>query len=113
MSQMLDSKMAVMDAALNTFYTALGRNDYYSNGMGKFAHFCLVNGIEADDIEDELKENVDNCLLVDFDKSFPFPNSTTFTHQKEKLGKILQILQYCYTYQVSPQVDAKMTIIRS
>eukprot|EP01084_Bolivina_argentea_P285951 490458_1 len=92
-----------MDATLNCYYIALQRNDYYSNEVGKFTRFCFINGIEANDIETELKYDIDDCLLVDFDKNFPFPES--FKSEHDKLTRILEILKYCYKYQTFPLTD--------
>eukprot|EP01084_Bolivina_argentea_P293717 505222_1 len=99
MSETLNDNLKIMDCALNEYYCMLQRNDYYSNGIGKFSVFCHENGIDATDIEDELKENASNCLLTDFDAQFPFHESVKINNENERLKKILEVLKYCYKYQ--------------
>eukprot|EP01084_Bolivina_argentea_P072964 132432_1 len=84
-----------IDKALHLYYKHYQRSDYISseNNNGKFQIFCEENGFEDDDVETELQALPDECMLVEFDDTFPLLRS--IINPKEKISKIHEILNYC------------------
>eukprot|EP01084_Bolivina_argentea_P058348 106558_1 len=57
-----------IDFGLKAYYEKLGRKDYVrTDGEGKFKFFVEESGFEDDGIEDELKQEPDECTIVEFD----------------------------------------------
>eukprot|EP01083_Nonionella_stella_P020917 58011_1 len=54
-----------IDTGLDAYYAQLGRDDYKTNGVGKFRTFCDDNGLDAPAVKEELAE--EECILVEFD----------------------------------------------
>ena len=71
-----------IDEALEEYYANSGRDDYINNNIGKFASYCKANGIDCDDIDEELKYDPTDCLLIDFDQNFPLSSSIDITINK-------------------------------
>eukprot|EP01084_Bolivina_argentea_P011002 20551_1 len=53
--------------ALSRYYKSLGKP--YDK---LFSTYCEDNGLDEETIEEELKQQPEDCLLVDFDDDFPF-----------------------------------------
>ena len=86
-----------IDTALNLYYRALGHFDYYNDdGIGKFMEFCEENGLDEDDIEDELDEPTE-CMYVDFDENgFPFTEQEQSADDNTKKAIIYTIIRDAY-----------------
>eukprot|EP01083_Nonionella_stella_P053943 142542_1 len=66
-----------IDEVLHQFYKDANRKDYLNKeNIGKFAEFCIDNGMDDDMLEDELSSDAPatSSLLVYFDDNFPFQN---------------------------------------
>eukprot|EP01084_Bolivina_argentea_P290950 499948_1 len=88
-----------LDDALKLYYENVGRTDYVNNdGIGKFLQFATDNGLEEDDIDDELGEFVDaaDCIYIDFDDDFPFESN--FDDENKRKEAMFKILQNCYKF---------------
>merc|ERR1712176_1676812 len=74
-----------------------GRYDYYNkDNIGKFIDFCEDNGLDVDDIEEEL-DDPNNCMYVEFDgDDFPFPDNLKDKDTESLNSEIFQILKECY-----------------
>eukprot|EP01084_Bolivina_argentea_P288055 494348_1 len=58
-----------IDDGLAIYYQTNKRNDYFNDdGIGKFVDFCEVNGFDDGDVEEEMKTDPDECMLIDFDE---------------------------------------------
>eukprot|EP01084_Bolivina_argentea_P048752 89771_1 len=92
-----------LDTAMNSYYISVGRNDYYDkNKNGKLSTYCKSNGIDLDDIVDELKYDPLDCLLVDFDETFPFHSSHSIKTKKDSTLIKYDIIKYCYENGTAP-----------
>ena len=87
-----------IDTALNLYYRALGHFDYYNeDGIGKFMEFCEENGLDEDDIEDELEEEPTQCVYVDLDEDgFPFIEKEQSADDDAKQAIIYTIIRGAY-----------------
>ena len=83
-----------LDSAMNRYYISVGRIDYFDDdNNGKLSSFCNLNGIDLDDIADELKYDPLDCLLVDFDETFPFHSTHSIQTKNAKImAKIMKKL---------------------
>eukprot|EP01084_Bolivina_argentea_P281838 482303_1 len=64
------SKIDQTCTAIGRYYKSLGKQ--YN---GKFSEFCDENALDVEDVEEELRQKPDECLVIDFDNKFPFPNT--------------------------------------
>ena len=90
-----------IDEALADYYLDCGLTDYHDNSqdnIGKFAGYCKANGIESDDIDEELTYDAMECLLIDFDQDFPLKNHINITNKRERGIAIFDILKHCHQY---------------
>ena len=87
-----------LDSAMNDYYISVGNHNYYSDNAktGKLSKYCKFNGIDIDDIADELKYDPLDCLLVDFDVKFPFHPSHSIQTKNEQTLIKYNIIKYCY-----------------
>eukprot|EP01084_Bolivina_argentea_P024205 45137_1 len=81
------SKIEVTSNNLRKYYESLNRN--YDN---LFTVFCEDNGIDDDGLLNELNEQPDQSILIDFDQDFPFAH----VPPTEKQRDILKIIKHCY-----------------
>lgn len=106
------NSFARFDKAMNAYYISVGHHNYFEknknnakkrqNKNGKFSMYCKINGIDIDDIADELKYDPLDCLLVDFDDKFPFhPSHSIQTKNDQTLIKY-NIIKYCYENGIAP-----------
>eukprot|EP01084_Bolivina_argentea_P070046 127419_1 len=88
-----------IDKGLKTYYEYLRRNDYENEeGVGKFLLFCDDNECDPDDINDELNGDAADCIYIDFDETFPFPNNMKLEEDGAKKNEIFTIIKQCYNY---------------
>eukprot|EP01084_Bolivina_argentea_P097171 174697_1 len=65
-----------IDSGIAIYYEDCGRDDYYDEEKsGKFMSFCIANDLDDDDIERELNNDPQDCILLDFDQEFPLINA--------------------------------------
>ena len=77
---------------LSKYYKSLGKQyEVNDDGKGIFEVFCDDNGLD-ETIEDELKEDVEQCMLVDFDEDFPLKKPMNDDAKKKF---ILQTINDC------------------
>eukprot|EP01083_Nonionella_stella_P087227 242578_1 len=94
-----------VDDALAQYYQDCGRNDYFDEetGMGRFEKYAEDEGLEDNDVDEELGDDVNgpnDCLLMDIDPVFPLPMSTTDRESRDY--DEFKILKHCYTHGVAP-----------
>eukprot|EP01084_Bolivina_argentea_P104299 186766_1 len=99
----MNNDVIKIDKALALYYKLMGRNDYMSNGIGKFHIWCDENGFEGDDIRDELNASFDECTLIDFTSIDNFPFDPTNLNdgditKNDKMKTILDILKQCFMH---------------
>eukprot|EP01084_Bolivina_argentea_P175120 303308_1 len=86
-----------IDRGLKIYYEQLGRHDYENDDkIGMFLAYCNDNGLDLEDIEDELSvEDPADCMYVEFDiDNFPFETTIETDEQKPKI--IFEIIKQCY-----------------
>eukprot|EP01084_Bolivina_argentea_P173224 300033_1 len=71
--------------ALSRYYKSLGKP--YDK---LFSTYCEDNGLDEETIEEELKQQPEDCLLVDFDENCPFEKEP-----KDKVQAIFDIIRKC------------------
>eukprot|EP01084_Bolivina_argentea_P288054 494346_1 len=80
-----------IDDGLAIYYQTNKRNDYFhDDGKGKFAEYCEANGFEDDAVEEEMQNDPDDCMLVDFDEEDGVPFAKTPEN-------VFEILKNCYS----------------
>eukprot|EP01084_Bolivina_argentea_P058346 106555_1 len=88
-----DSVIDRIDLGLKTYYEKLGRKDYVKeDGVGKFKFFVEECGFDDDSIEDELKQEPDECTIVAFDWDDNFPLKEEIEDEDAKNEEIHRIL---------------------
>eukprot|EP01084_Bolivina_argentea_P267375 453839_1 len=95
-------KMEKIDILLGKYYDAMGQNDYFIDGVGKFKVFCENNSHHINEIAKSLNIDIESNLNVheekinffDIDNEFPFIADVQI--QKQKEVEILKILKYLY-----------------
>eukprot|EP00486_Rosalina_sp_Unknown_P004023 CAMPEP_0201577498 /NCGR_PEP_ID=MMETSP0190_2-20130828/23921_1 /ASSEMBLY_ACC=CAM_ASM_000263 /TAXON_ID=37353 /ORGANISM="Rosalina sp." /LENGTH=179 /DNA_ID=CAMNT_0048009601 /DNA_START=33 /DNA_END=572 /DNA_ORIENTATION=+ len=99
-----------IDHALAKYYQTCGRDDYLDkNGMGKLLRYVIENGFITDELSINL-ELGDNCLpngcsYLRFDgNKFPIPDYI-FIPPQNVPAFTFYIIQYCYKYEQSPNVE--------
>eukprot|EP01084_Bolivina_argentea_P205127 350470_1 len=93
---MSSSIFAKIDKSLEEYYISMGVEDYRSDGTGKFLSFCIENGLDEDDIDEEFACDPSDCSYVEFDDEFPIKRP--ISNNKDRLKYIFDIIQYCYKY---------------
>eukprot|EP01083_Nonionella_stella_P208880 757693_1 len=90
-----------IDNALEKYYFSVNVSSYRNKeGQGKFKLYCDDNGFEQNDIEEELSQGADDCMLVDFDgKYFPL---TEELDEKKRNEEIYRIIKCCADYAEPP-----------
>eukprot|EP01083_Nonionella_stella_P019001 52844_1 len=90
-----------IDKALGDYYAALGRSNYYdANKKGKFVNFCVENGFEEDDIDEEFQNNPSDCMYVEFDEEFPLQPAIDDPDARQ--CEIVRIIKYCFDHGKAP-----------
>eukprot|EP01084_Bolivina_argentea_P120587 213768_1 len=85
-----------IDICLSRYYAKNGNKVYFNkNNIGKFREFCDENGFDDDFVEEEIRENFEDCQLLDFDDHFPFIENQLQDQNKNK--EIYRILQKCFS----------------
>ena len=107
-SNKMSKSFSELDAAMNAYYKSVGRDDYYidhqNSSIGKLSKYCKANGIDIDDIADELKYDPLDSLLVDFDDKFPFHSSHLIQTQNEQTMIKYNIIKHCYQNGKAPSL---------
>eukprot|EP01084_Bolivina_argentea_P032087 59363_1 len=87
-----------IDNALNLYYRALGRYDYFNDhNMGEFAKFCYENGFDVGDIHQK------SCsVYAGFDEDFPFIDKEYNLDQTKKNEIVYEVIKSCYEYGLPP-----------
>eukprot|EP01084_Bolivina_argentea_P080312 145510_1 len=81
--------------ALGRYYTSL-----HCEYNDEFSAWCTINGFYDDDVREELEvQDVNECMLLDFDQEFPFEREPKSNKVKQIL--IFEILTKCYN---NPQI---------
>jgi len=91
------AQIAKICNGLRKYYASLGKGAEYvnANGVGKFTAYCEDNGIDDDEAEN-LGDDPEQCLLVDFDDDFPVPKDKESMEEQEKKKYIFEILLQCH-----------------
>eukprot|EP01084_Bolivina_argentea_P263713 446437_1 len=94
-----DSKAAVsalinqIDQGLSRYYAHRKHSYADDDGNNKFIAFCEANGFDDNDINEELVSDADECMILDFDENFPFPEDIK---PQEKNKFVFDILVLCF-----------------
>eukprot|EP01084_Bolivina_argentea_P204466 349182_1 len=98
-----------IDDALKRYYESLDKTNYFDvedgdGETGKFIAFCEDNGLEEDDLEDELVGEAKDCMYLEFDEEFPFqfPDKMKDKSDTEKQAEIFKILKHCFKFGEAP-----------
>eukprot|EP01084_Bolivina_argentea_P277054 472861_1 len=91
---MSDDIIRQIDKGLERYYKLVNVN-YTEN---QFVDFCEENGFYNEDIEEELKADAEDCMLVDFDEDFPFPKNKHPTSDEDRQQAVFDIIMRCYKY---------------
>eukprot|EP01084_Bolivina_argentea_P197729 338791_1 len=90
LKQQYNSKIQQICDQLSTYYKTLGC-DYDI----LFSMFCEDNAFDDNGVSYEINvENLQNCMLIEFDPNFPFP--TELTTNSDRKNKIFNLLKICY-----------------
>eukprot|EP01084_Bolivina_argentea_P214188 363672_1 len=75
---------ANIERGLNNYYMQMDKYNYFNaDGMGLFQQYCQDNGIYDDEIIwDEMLQDPEDCLLIDFDDEFPLTEELTDNVQR-------------------------------
>eukprot|EP01084_Bolivina_argentea_P120584 213764_1 len=90
-----------IDNALKIYYDSFGRNDYAnSEGIGKFLEYCIENGLEEEDINEEFNGDPSECAYIIFDEDFPLND----TESDDEEIQIFKIIKYCHENGIPPAI---------
>eukprot|EP01084_Bolivina_argentea_P158839 276682_1 len=80
-----------INKALADYYVKVGNKSYFEGAEeGKFKAFCDDNGFEDKDILQELQQDPDDCVILEFDEEFPLdPPIDDENERNETIFKIL------------------------
>eukprot|EP01084_Bolivina_argentea_P007982 14937_1 len=85
-----------IDAALNRYYISLEKSDYMNtDGIGKFLAFCRQEEFDVNEIDEEL-DDIEDCMYLDFDDSFPFLPEYRNKDDFNKRQFIFDLIKKCY-----------------
>lgn len=107
MNEMVPSKQAFdrLDNAMDAYYQSLDRHDYFEHGRkdrGKLSVFCISNGLEIDDVADELQYGPSQCLLLDFDPNFPLQPDDRDLSKSQRDAITFKVIRRCYKMSTVP-----------
>ena len=86
-----------LDGAMNAYYLSLDRHDYYDRkDRGKLSVFCISNGLDLDDVADELQYGPSQCLLMDFDPDFPIHSDGQSLSEHHRDAIKFSVIQRCF-----------------
>eukprot|EP01084_Bolivina_argentea_P135574 238875_1 len=93
-----------INKTLGEYYQSQGVTTFYDDDTpdGKFLAYCVENGFEAEDIDDELANDAADCIYCDFDENFPIDSSVQILDEQQKLEEIFKVIKYCYEYGAHP-----------
>ena len=94
----------IVNSGLAKYYAMLGTE--YDD---LFKEYCEDQGI--DDLEDEL-ENIDGCMVLEFDDEFPFGNPQP-ADDDDKKRRILDIIRQCQNPDVIFEVQLPQCCVHS
>eukprot|EP01084_Bolivina_argentea_P120585 213765_1 len=104
---MSSSAFNKIDNALKIYYNSVGRKNYMnSEGVGKFLAYCIENGLEEEDINDEFNGDPSDCIYVSFDEHFPLNEN-----EPDDQEKIFKIIKYCYENGIPPETKDNNDIL--
>jgi len=91
------SSLEEMSKALHAYYQSVGKGNEYvdEQGVEKLTKWCDTNGMTLKDIDEDLKEPATECLIVDFDETFPLPPQFENADDAQKREEIHKILLQC------------------
>eukprot|EP01084_Bolivina_argentea_P004121 7805_1 len=92
---MSDDIIRQIDKGLERYYKLLNANYTYEDERNKFIAFCEDNGFYDEDVKEELKQDFEDCMLIDMDDDFPFPKDN---QPKNRQQAIFDIIMRCYQY---------------
>eukprot|EP01084_Bolivina_argentea_P263807 446645_1 len=91
-----------IDEGLSMYYKQMNRDYFDTTGTGKFKAYCEENGLDPDDIPDEIEvKDATESMLIDFDQDDDGNNlfpTREILNDNEKATKILEIIKACYTF---------------
>eukprot|EP01084_Bolivina_argentea_P183223 316204_1 len=89
---MSDVLLKQIDDALGRYYARLHKDGYFNDhGEGKFLEYCEANGFDNDDvISEEIHQDVEENMLLDFDENFPFPENQQPENKSQQIWNILK-----------------------
>eukprot|EP01084_Bolivina_argentea_P245868 411561_1 len=96
------SLLQLMDESLTKYYAQL--NQKYTDN--KFSAYCESKEVDDEGVAQAFKPKSDatSCMLIDFDKDFPFPKDKKPVEETERKKAIFNILQEIYCkYEVDEQ----------
>eukprot|EP01084_Bolivina_argentea_P263808 446647_1 len=89
-----------IDEGLSMYYKQMNRDYFDTTGTGKFKAYCEENGLDPDDIPDEIEvKDATESMLIEFDQDDDGNNlfpTTEILNDNEKATKILEIIRACY-----------------
>eukprot|EP01084_Bolivina_argentea_P302887 522879_1 len=84
-----------IDKELHRYYESVGDTSYYNNDdnpkLGKFSVWFQDNGLEIEDIQDELDVSADESILTTFDETFPLVSKSVENRDEQ----IFAIIKCC------------------
>ncbi|MEM7361928.1 MAG: hypothetical protein AAF335_02855 [Bacteroidota bacterium] len=83
-----------IDKGLHKYYTHFQIEAYLDeDGTGKFSLFCTENGIDDEVVREELEVDKDDCLLLELDDDFPYPENLETDEQKKDF--LFDLIKFC------------------
>lgn len=84
--------MGMMDKGLEEYYKSIEVNYFNDEGVGKFWEFCDENGFDDEDLEEELENDPEDCMILEFDENFPLEKALYYEHELLTFGYIRRYL---------------------
>eukprot|EP01084_Bolivina_argentea_P195998 336083_1 len=85
-----------IDRSLGRYYSSHDRNYFDENGQGMFLRYCSANGYDDITVDEELKADPEDCMLLDFDETdngFP-----ALVSENNLLLTTFDIIKKCYQH---------------
>eukprot|EP01083_Nonionella_stella_P212585 767568_1 len=59
-----------IDRSLGRYYSSHDRSNYFDeDGKGLFHRYCSINGYDDITVDEEMKADPEDCMLLDFDET--------------------------------------------